>query len=341
VRNCLNSLLVHSLLSFQYNADANFLVSLASGQLSYERDKSRRNRRPRVSARFDPSPKFPRFSTHAIAVLTSHLCSENPVPQQPNVVIFGESGSGKSSIVNMLAGKEVVVVNAGASGTNFQHKGCAIMIGDKTVNVYDTSGLELHESGVVVTEDTWRELIKFLHDLGEINLLIFVIRFRLTERTIENYYALRSVFGESKVPMVVAITGQEFRDSNEWWSENEQSFVDLGVDFAGFAIGTANGKLSSDKAYSELLDELRRLICSHCDQHPFLKLDPLPSRTDLDDAVKISQADFHRMLDSSMRNVQKSAVPPPTITKENRVGALRRSLDHLLQAICIRTCGED
>jgi hypothetical protein len=210
------------------------------------------------------------------------------------------------------------------------------MIGDKTVNVYDTSGLELHESQVVTTEDIWRDLVKFLHGIGELSLLIFVTRFRVTEQTIENYYVLRSIFGELRVPMVVAITGREFRDSSRWWIENRQNFDDYGVDFVGFAIGTANARLSSDKAYAELRDELQRLIFSHCDQHPFLKLDPLSSRADLDNAVKTSQADFRRMLDSSMRHAQNSTVPPPAITKVIRLGrALRRFLDHLREMISI------
>jgi GTP-binding protein EngB required for normal cell division len=192
---------------------------------------------------------------------SSHLYQSSPIPHLRNVVIFGESGAGKSSIVNMLAGEEVFKVASGASGTTFEHQGCVINFNQRAMNVYDTAGLNEAEIGKLSPQQALQQLYDLLRDLGGINLLVFVTRFRITNNTVDNFRLIRGVFCGEKVPVVVAITGREFESDNDgWWAEWKKRFEQNGMTFNDYAIGTANQHLTSDPTYSELRTRLQLAI---------------------------------------------------------------------------------
>jgi tRNA U34 5-carboxymethylaminomethyl modifying GTPase MnmE/TrmE len=175
------------------------------------------------------------------------------------VVICGEPGVGKSSIVNMLAGEEVFEVGRGAKGTTFEHKGCAIRIGGMTMNVWDTANTT--EQGQVSLRKLLEKLNDLLRAFGEVNLLVFVMRFRITQKTVDCYQLTRDVLCGERVPIIVAITNREFEEDNEgWWKEIEVNFSRHKMNFAGHAIGTANQRLASDRTYAELRNGLRNAI---------------------------------------------------------------------------------
>jgi predicted GTPase len=177
------------------------------------------------------------------------------------VVIFGESGAGKSSIINMLAGEEVFDVDGGANGTTFEHQGCTIRFGDLDINVWDTPGLNQSEKGKVPPEKALQQLFNLLRDLGGVNLVVLVTRFRVTQNTINNYHLMRDVLCGGRVPMVVAITNREFKTDNEkWWREIKTIYSRNQMNFVAHAIGTANRRLDSDSTYAELRDGLRKAI---------------------------------------------------------------------------------
>jgi predicted GTPase len=52
-----------------------------------------------------------------------------------NIVIFGQTGAGKSSIINMLAGKPVAEVSECASGCTSSNKRYSIRIGTANLHV--------------------------------------------------------------------------------------------------------------------------------------------------------------------------------------------------------------
>jgi small GTP-binding protein len=70
----------------------------------------------------------------------------------PNVVIFGDSGVGKSSLINMLTGGEAVKTSSSAIGCTFQSSRRDLAIDGQKFNIWDTAGLDEGTYGRVLAE---------------------------------------------------------------------------------------------------------------------------------------------------------------------------------------------
>ncbi|KAG6824926.1 hypothetical protein H0H92_005381, partial [Tricholoma furcatifolium] len=151
----------------------------------------------------------------------------------PNIIIFGETGSGKSSIVNMLAERDVALVNGGAKGVTFSSQSYLVHIGGTPYRVYDTAGLdEPRNGGSVPKVDAIKHLYRLLQFLNDdlnghgISLLVFCIRApRIRETTQKNWRLFHEIICHGQVPIVLAITGLEHEENmDKWWEDNRSIF---------------------------------------------------------------------------------------------------------------------
>jgi GTPase Era involved in 16S rRNA processing len=182
----------------------------------------------------------------------------------PNVVIFGEPGVGKSSVVNMLAGKDVAGITAKSPRMTFEHQRRMLKLDGRSINIYDTAGLNENKLSPL---DVFQRLYDLMNRLRRINLIVFVTRFRITSNTIVHHRLLRSIFCRERVPVVIAVTGREFeRENDKWWGENKATFRHNGMEFDDYAIGTANQHMRRDPTYTQLQTRLRAAIRKHGNQ---------------------------------------------------------------------------
>ncbi|KAG1746963.1 P-loop containing nucleoside triphosphate hydrolase protein, partial [Suillus lakei] len=167
-------------------------------------------------------------------------------PSRPNVVLFGERGAGKSSLINMLVGRDVSYASD-PSLTAFASKGYAVDVGGREVVVWDSVGLQKGEHHDALSEMNLRGLIQNLH--GGLNLLLYCVNAARVSGALEvNYDAFYRIIGGKKVPVVLVVTGLENKDPMEgWWKENEAEFKRHGLTFDGHAcITTTRGKPLKD-----------------------------------------------------------------------------------------------
>ncbi|PVF93770.1 hypothetical protein CPB86DRAFT_741976 [Serendipita vermifera] len=159
----------------------------------------------------------------------------------PNVVLFGQTGSGKSSIINMLLGTEKAPTSSGVIGHTFKSDRYQANIGGRDFNLFDTTGLGEGDEGRVPTRDAIKNLYQLVQSLsGGLSLLVFVFRGRLNETARRNYKMFYDTFCNRKVPIVLVVTGME-NESNvdEWWGQNSTAFRSYGMKFSGHACITA------------------------------------------------------------------------------------------------------
>src|SRR5260370_10285936 len=96
-------------------------------------------------------------------------------PIKKNIIIFGESGCGKSSIVNMMAGQDIAKVSDSPIGCTFEHECHEASIGDIRFNIYDTAGLNEAEQGRVPHWQAINQLYTLILTLDCVSLLIYCI----------------------------------------------------------------------------------------------------------------------------------------------------------------------
>lgn len=105
----------------------------------------------------------------------------------PNVVIFGETGAGKSSVINMIAGEKIAITSSSLSGCTFDSTKYMVAINGIQFRLWDTAGLNETEHGTVATKDAIIRLYRLINELslnGGVNLLVYCVRApRITRST--------------------------------------------------------------------------------------------------------------------------------------------------------------
>ncbi|KAF5353318.1 hypothetical protein D9756_007987 [Leucocoprinus leucothites] len=215
--------------------------------------------------------------------LLSSLFPNYFLPDINNVVLFGESGAGKSSIINMLSEEEVAKISSSAVGCTFRSKRYRININDKPVTLWDTAGLNEGDQGKVPKAEAIVELYKLLRNLSDgVSLLMFVMRApRITESVTHNWKFFRDVVCMGKVPTVIVVTGLEGEVKNpgdnmdNWWRDNEGLFRTYQITPHGHACITATrGRMIGDGycVYDDLFErskhDVRELIRTKSTSNP-------------------------------------------------------------------------
>ncbi|KAJ3575499.1 hypothetical protein NP233_g1055 [Leucocoprinus birnbaumii] len=202
------------------------------------------------------------------------------IPRQSrnNVVLFGSSGAGKSSIINMLSPGDspVAHVTKGLERGTLHSQYYDFDIRGIPVTLWDTRGLDEGEESQVPDVEAIVELYKLLLELGRrggVSLLVFVVRVhRIKTAARANWELFRDIIYQGKLPTAMIITGLEEEENREmWWFDNKGSFEKHGiklVNVAGAACITAcRGKKRAngyvyEKEYDESREAVERLIQS-------------------------------------------------------------------------------
>jgi hypothetical protein len=191
------------------------------------------------------------------------------MPPTPNIVLFGGSGSGKSSIINMLAERPVAAVSSSVYGCTFTSARYVVDIMGSPYNIYDTAGLDEGDTGTVPKTEAIVQLFRLLKSLDTgVNLLVFVMRGpRIKDAAYKNWRLFSEIICRGNVPVVIAITGLENEPvMDEWWWRNKGAFQQYGMHPNGVGCITASRGPSRthghvfDEEYEESKQKMRTLM---------------------------------------------------------------------------------
>lgn len=173
--------------------------------------------------------------------------------RRSNVVLFGEIGAGKSSVVNLIMGldHDVAKTSSGASSCTLDAKSYDITIRGRDFRIYDTVGLNEPQSlrdpdCLIGAINKAYRLVTYLSETGGINLLVFCVRRgRITANMQQNYMLFHDFLSHKKVPIALVITHLEHEENMEdWWLYNHPHFADCGIHIIGHACITAKREFS-------------------------------------------------------------------------------------------------
>jgi predicted GTPase len=180
------------------------------------------------------------------------------------IVLFGEAGAGKSSVVNLIAGKEIATTSNDMQRCTLHWKDHTIDFGGESYTVFDTVGLEepqLGISGYLESVENAYRLIKKLDQQGGIDLLLFCIRAgRFSSAIQSNYRLFHEFLCEKKVPIVLVFTHLEREMRMEDWWERQQSTFEktYGIRVADHVCITAANGL--DGRHKQFYEESRHAV---------------------------------------------------------------------------------
>ncbi|KAG9316833.1 P-loop containing nucleoside triphosphate hydrolase protein [Chiua virens] len=185
--------------------------------------------------------------------------ASSPLEAPPRtIIIFGEGGVGKSSLINLIAGRSIAATSSSVKGCTFQHKKYELQVDDKPYTIWDTAGLDEGTYGTVPAEIAEENLKRLLRDLTKANgihLLVYCMRAsRLRKTLLSNYNLFYSAICRKKVPIVAVVTGLENHEKHmgDWWAANDSEFTMLKMHFDGHACVTT---LNADKVNSPVLKQ--------------------------------------------------------------------------------------
>lgn len=186
-----------------------------------------------------------------------------------NIIVFGAAGAGKSSIINMIADKNVAKTSSDATGCTFKSESYQVEIEGLNLTLWDTSGLNEGDKGRVPAEKAIENLYSLTRGLGKgVSLLIYCVRGpRIQANTADNYDLFYRGLCQEKVPIVLVVTGLEGESSpEEWWRQNEPTYRKQGMEFRDHACVVAtkgkirNGEYLFGAEYDQSQVRLRGLI---------------------------------------------------------------------------------
>jgi len=166
---------------------------------------------------------------------------------KPNIVLFGEPGAGKSSLINMLSGFDVAAVSSDSNGTTFENTPYEIECDGLTCQIFDTVGLGEGNGGRVSTTDAIIGLYQLAKNLdGGLNLLVFCTRRspsggEVSKLDADNYKMFYSTLCRKQVPIIIVALGLEQmeQDMNFWWQTHQVEFQSRDMGFSNHVCGTA------------------------------------------------------------------------------------------------------
>lgn len=195
-----------------------------------------------------------------------------------NVVIFGEAGAGKSSVINLIAGEEIAETSSQATGCTFENKPYRVDVCGKSLKLWDTSGLNEGEEGQMTAKQAVTNLFKLVRSLQSVSLLVYCVRGpRIKDTTVNNYKLFNDALCQREVPIVLVVTGLEQEESmGGWWRKNKSLFHKHRMIFHGQACVVATkgkiiegiGKYMYEEEYEESRVQVRNLISDAFDEYP-------------------------------------------------------------------------
>lgn len=200
-----------------------------------------------------------------------------------NIVIFGTTGSGKSSLINILLESEEAPASNDAIGCTATNDGYLFSIDDRKYRIWDTPGLNEGSEGLVPAKVALKNLKSFVKELmrdkNHVPLFILCIEGSLDVKAqLRHYDSLKFTIGAA--PFSIIVTGMDRCSSSpwsKWWDEHRevlQSFSVASVDHACVCTLSDDDELAGSR--EEVIELIRRATL-----HPSSK--SMPARIQRDD----------------------------------------------------------
>jgi predicted GTPase len=158
-----------------------------------------------------------------------------------NVLIFGETGVGKSSVINLIMGRDAAPTSADAPTCTLEHTPYEITLENKRFKLWEVSSLaSMGFFRRLFTKWRMKKTYKKLYSDDGVYLLLYCMRNSRAHGTLASDYKLfTSIVGSTagRVPVAAVVTCLEDypMDMDDWWKKNELNLEREGMKFSKHA----------------------------------------------------------------------------------------------------------
>ncbi|KIJ67506.1 hypothetical protein HYDPIDRAFT_25952 [Hydnomerulius pinastri MD-312] len=191
-------------------------------------------------------------------------------PKTFNIILFGETGVGRSSVINFIAGQTLAKVSSDPDGHTMASTPYDFTLESLSFRIYDTVALEEPQTGVNSNLTVIEKASTLIHSLGAaggVHLLLFCLRAgEITATAQSNYRLFYELLCDKKVPIALVFTGLEReRNMEDWWIRNESNIKKYGIHSIGHACITTvkDGPSGQEDKYTESKIKIRALLTEH------------------------------------------------------------------------------
>lgn len=144
------------------------------------------------------------------------------------VLVFGETGAGKTSMVNTLTGQNCRVSSSAVGCTFETTYYTPVRLGGYLYEFIDTVGLNEGSAGTVKSEKALKSLYDLIRkNAAGFNILIMVIKAdRITQLMQNNYELFVSLLVNGKIPVILVVTRCENEKTLDSWPKNNKMHLD-------------------------------------------------------------------------------------------------------------------
>jgi predicted GTPase len=165
-----------------------------------------------------------------------------------NVLLFGETGVGKSSIINLIMGCDVAETSPDAEICTLQRTPYEVNLGDRRFKLWEVSSIESMDFFQArFTKWRLKNSYKKLYKDDGVYLLLYCMRGSKAQRAlVRDYKFFTDIVGTTAtvaggVPVAAVVTSLEDypKDMDGWWAKNKDNLGSLGMRFNAHACITS------------------------------------------------------------------------------------------------------
>ena len=146
-----------------------------------------------------------------------------------NVVLFGPVGCGKSSIINLLAGRPIAPVSTNMEPCTKRPRCYRIPIGERQFRVWDTTGFCLPRGGTINPLSSYEQAHAVLRNLAEgAHVIVLCSRKDGINPWLRSlYWFINNFLFAGRAPVAFVVTHFDTPDTSKksWWDRNQHAFV--------------------------------------------------------------------------------------------------------------------